>query len=133
MSTPTFILGISGLYHDSAAALLRDGRLVAAAQEERFTRKEHDAAMPVHAIASCLREAGIDASQLSYVAFYEKPLQKFDRLIETELAFAPRGFRQFLRVAPRWLKERLHITRELNRALGAPFAGKYIFPEHHES
>ncbi len=133
MSTPTFILGISGLYHDSAAALLRDGRLVAAAQEERFTRKKHDAAMPVHAIASCLREAGIDASQLSYVAFYEKPLQKFDRLIETELAFAPRGFRKFLRAVPRWLKERLHITRELNRALGAPFVGKYIFPEHHES
>ncbi|MBQ6669590.1 MAG: carbamoyltransferase [Deltaproteobacteria bacterium] len=133
MSPPTFILGISGLYHDSAAALLRDGRLVAAAQEERFTRKKHDAAMPVHAIASCLREAGIDASRLSYVVFYEKPLQKFDRLIETELAFAPWGFRQFLMAAPKWIRERLHIPRELDRALGTPFTGKYIFTAHHES
>ena len=89
------ILGISALYHDSAAALLSDGEIVAAAQEERFTRKRHDAAFPLRAIAYCLQEAGIGIDQVDYVCFYDKPLKKFDRLIETYLSYAPAGFRSF--------------------------------------
>jgi len=133
MQKTATILGISGLYHDSAAALLRDGRVVAAAQEERFTRKKHDSRMPVHAIAYCLREAGISVEQVDYVVFYEKPFLKFDRLLETWFACAPRGFRQFLMGIPQWLNEKLHIPRELDKALGTAFPGKYIFTEHHES
>lgn len=133
MKKETFILGLSGLYHDSAAALLRDGQMVAAAQEERFTRKKHDSRMPVSAIEYCLREAGITADRLDYVVFYEKPFLKFDRLLETWFATAPRGFRQFLMGIPQWLNEKLHIPREIDKALGGLFKGKYIFTEHHES
>jgi carbamoyltransferase len=133
MKKTTFILGLSGLYHDSAAALLRDGEIVAAAQEERFTRKKHDSRMPVHAIEFCLNEAGITADQLDYVVFYEKPFLKFDRLLETWFAVVPRGFRPFLMGIPQWLNEKLHIPREIDKALGKRFAGKYIFTEHHES
>lgn len=133
MGDSVTILGLSGLYHDSAAALLRDGQIIAAAQEERFTRKKHDARMPVHAIEYCLREAGITAGDLDYVVFYEKPFLKFDRLLETWIACSPRGFRQFLMGIPQWLNEKLHIPREIDKALGAPFKGKYIFTEHHES
>ena len=96
----TAILGISAFYHDSAAALIVDGRIVAAAQEERFTRKKHDASFPTHAVEYCLAEAGIAAEELDYVAFYDKPLLKFERLLETYLAYAPRGFRSFVAAMP---------------------------------
>ena len=116
MAKPVMILGISGLYHDSAAALLCDGRIVAAAQEERFTRKKHDHRMPVRAIEYCLSEGKITAEELDYVVFYEKPFLKFDRLLETYFACAPRGFRQFLMGIPQWLNEKLHIPREIDKA-----------------
>lgn len=133
MSTPRYILGISGLYHDSAAALLRDGVIVAAAQEERFTRKKHDSRIPSEAIAYCLKEAAIAPEDLDFVVFYEKPFLKFDRLLETWIACAPRGFRQFLMGVPQWLSQKLHIPRELDAALGGRYRGKYVFTEHHES
>lgn len=133
MAKPVTILGISGLYHDSAAALIIGSRIAAAAQEERFTRKKHDFRMPVHAIEYCLREGGITPDDLDYVVFYEKPLLKFDRLLETWFSYAPYGFRQFLMGIPQWLNEKLHIPREIDKALGKPFSGKYIFTEHHES
>src|ERR1700746_3434181 len=104
----TAILGISAFYHDSAAALVVDGDIVAAAQEERFTRKKHDASFPVNAVAYCLQAGGLKPEQLSYVAFYEKPLIKFDRLLETYLAYAPFGFRSFRLAMPQWLKDKLH-------------------------
>ncbi len=129
------ILGISALYHDSAAALLSDGEIVAAAQEERFTRKRHDAAFPLRAIAYCLQEAGIGIDQVDYVCFYDKPLKKFDRLIETYLAYAPAGFRSFHQAMTVWLKEKLHIRREITRGLSSQgdFRGKLLFTDHHES
>ena len=130
---PVHILGVSGLYHDSAAALLRDGRIIAAAQEERFTRIKHDHRLPVHAIEYCLREGAIGAEDLDHVVFYEKPFLKFDRLLETYFAYAPRGFRQFLMGILQWLKQKLHIPRELDKALGGRFQGKFVFTEHHES
>ena len=99
------ILGISAFYHDSAAAIIRDGVIIAAAQEERFTRIKHDASFPAHAVDYCLEAAGIGPENLSYVAFYDKPFLKFDRLLETHLAYAPRGFRQFLRGIPLWLRQ----------------------------
>src|SRR6059058_2146347 len=99
----TAILGISAFYHDSAAALVVDGDIVAAAQEERFTRRKHDPGFPAHAVAYCLREAGLGPEQLDYVTFYEKPLTKFERLLETYLAFAPQGFRSFSLAMPQWL------------------------------
>src|SRR6266536_3435624 len=107
----TAILGISAFYHDSAAALLIDGRIVAAAQEERFTRRKHDAGFPGHAVRYCLDQAGVRAEDLTYVAFYEKPLVKFERLLETYLAFAPQGFPSFLKAMPLWLREKLHLQR----------------------
>ncbi len=133
MTKSVTILGISGLYHDSAAALLRDGRIIAAAQEERFTRKKHDHRMPVNAIAYCLEEAHLTVDDLDYVVLYVKPFLKFDRLLESWFSYAPRGFRQFLMGIPQWLNEKLHIPREIDKALGKPFKGKYIFTEHHES
>jgi carbamoyltransferase len=127
------ILGISAFYHDSAAALMVDGEVVAAAQEERFTRKKHDANFPKHAVEYCLREAGITVGELDYVAFYEKPLLKFDRLLETYVAFAPRGLRSFMTAMPVWLKTKLHLPREITKQLGAGFKGKLLFTGHHES
>src|SRR5690348_16399021 len=103
----TRILGLSAYYHDSAACLVEDGRIVAAAQEERFTRRKHDASFPSNAVDYCLREAGIDASRIDLVGFYEKPLVKFDRLIETYTAAAPRGLRSYLMAVPLWLGEKL--------------------------
>jgi carbamoyltransferase len=129
----TAILGISAFYHDSAAALVVDGRIVAAAQEERFTRKKHDHAFPQQAIAYCLGEAGIAADSLDYVAFYEKPLVKFERLLETYLAFVPAGYRSFRQALPRWMGQKLHVRREIHRGLGGRFAGRYVFTDHHES
>ena len=114
---PTYILGISAFYHDSAAALLRDGEIVAAAQEERFTRKKHDAGFPKLAVRHCLERAGVSASDLDYVAFYDKPLLKFDRLMETYLSYAPRGFRSFMKFLPTCLGDRLHIPNNLTRKL----------------
>ncbi|MGH7223079.1 MAG: carbamoyltransferase N-terminal domain-containing protein, partial [Gemmataceae bacterium] len=129
----TAILGISAYYHDSATALVVDGTIVAAAQEERFTRRKHDASFPAHAIAYCLREAGLEAAQLNYVAFYEKPLAKFDRLLETYLAFAPRGWRSFCMALPLWLKDKLYMRRNLRRQLPAGTTAPLLFLDHHES
>ncbi|MCD8488340.1 MAG: hypothetical protein LRZ84_16785 [Desertifilum sp.] len=111
------ILGISAYYHDSAAALVCDGEIVAAAQEERFSRKKHDPRFPQHAITYCLREAGISIQDLDYIAFYDKPLLKFERLLETYLSYAPRGFRSFLAAMPVWLKEKLYLKSLLKKEL----------------
>jgi carbamoyltransferase len=128
----TTILGISAFYHDSAACLVRDGDIVAAAQEERFTRKKHDAEFPKHAVAYCLREAGIGLSQLDYVGFYDKPLLKFERILESYLGVAPYGLKSFLTAMPVWLKEKL-FTRDLIRRELDGYAGPVLFSEHHES
>lgn len=127
------ILGISAFYHDSAAALVIDGRIAAAAQEERFTRIRHDAAFPSQAIEFCLAHAGLTASALDAVVFYEKPLLKFERLLESALAFAPRGFPFFLRAMPGWLSEKLHATRAIDRGLGRLHTGPIWFATHHHS
>ncbi len=127
------VLGISAFYHDSAAALVCDGRIVAAAQEERFTRKKHDADFPKHAIDYCLAEAGLRPDQLDLVGFYEKPLVKFDRLLETYLTYAPVGFLSFVRFLPLWLKQKLHMPREMDRGLNGRYKGRYVFTDHHES
>src|SRR4249920_2403113 len=103
------ILGISAYYHDAAAALLVDGRIAAAAQEERFTRKKHDSGFPRHAIESCLQSAGLRLNELDCVAFYDKPFLKFERLLETYLSFAPRGFQSFRMAIPIWLREKLFL------------------------
>ena len=128
----TAILGISAFYHDSAAALVIDGTIVAAAQEERFTRVRHDAGFPTHAIAYCLAEAGIAPHQLDYVGFYDKPFLKFERLLETYLSHAPAGFRSFVKAMPLWFREKLHLPRELRRGL-AGYDRRFVFAEHHES
>jgi carbamoyltransferase len=127
------ILGISAFYHDSAAALVRDGQIVAAAQEERFSRVKHDSRFPAHAVSYCLEAAGLTPEKLDYIVFYEKPLLKFERLLETYLAYAPQGFRQFLASMPLWLRQKLHLPREMDRALSRGHKGRYIFTEHHES
>src|SRR4030095_15211167 len=109
----TAILGISAFYHDSAAALVIDGEIVAAAQEERFTREKYDARFPSQAIAYCLKEANLVSDQLDYVVFYDKPLAKFERLLETYLSYAPGGFRSFRLAMPLWLKDKLYMRRSL--------------------
>jgi carbamoyltransferase len=127
------ILGISAYYHDSAAALVVEGEIVAAAQEERFSRKKHDHEFPVQAIAYCLEEGGIEPADLDYVGFYDKPLLKFERLLETYLAFAPSGFPSFSRAMPLWLDQKLHVSREMRRVLNGAYRKKFVFLEHHES
>jgi carbamoyltransferase len=132
------ILGISAFYHDSAAALLVDGRIVAAAQEERFTRKKQDARFPEHAIAYCLAEAGIRLAEVDYVVFYEKPFLKFERLLETYVGFAPRGYRSFAMAIPVWIREKLFqknlITRDLQKlAPDFDVESRLLFTEHHLS
>jgi len=127
------ILGISAFYHDSAAALIVNGKIVAAAQEERFTRKKHDHEFPVNAIQYCLEEGKLKPEQLDYVGFYDKPFLKFERLLETYLAFAPVGFRSFLTAMPLWLNQKLHLPREISRGLKGKYGKRYIFSEHHES
>ena len=126
-----YILGISAFYHDSAAAIIKDGEIIAAAQEERFTRKKHDHNFPQKAIEYCLNEAGINASELDLVAFYDKPFLKFERLLETYLTYAPVGFKSFIKAIPLWIKEKLWMKEMIKDKLG--YEGKVIFPEHHES
>ncbi|HNS55196.1 MAG TPA: carbamoyltransferase N-terminal domain-containing protein, partial [Syntrophales bacterium] len=128
---PFHILGVSAYYHDSAACLVRDGEIVAAAQEERFTRVKHDPSFPSHAVAFCLREGGLAAGDLDAVAFYEKPFLKFERLLQTYLAFAPRGLRSFVTAMPLWIRHKLWMRDNIRKELG--FAGRIVFPEHHES
>ena len=125
------ILGISAYYHDSAACLIRDGKIISAVQEERFSRKKHDSRFPELAIKSCLEQAGITADKLDYVAFYDKPFIKFERLLETYLAYAPVGIRSFVKAMPLWIKQKLWIPDLIRKKLG--YEGPIIFPEHHES
>jgi len=133
-----YILGLSAFYHDSAAALVTDGRIVAAAQEERFSRRKHDARFPVNALRYCLDEAGIALDQVDHIVFYDKPFLKFERLLETYLAFAPRGFRSFRMALPLWLKEKLFQKRLLRQELeklapNAAWEERLLFAEHHQS
>ncbi|MGB5295026.1 MAG: carbamoyltransferase [Thermoanaerobaculia bacterium] len=127
----TNILGISAFYHDSAACLVQDGELVAATQEERFSRKKHDHRFPVSAVRYCLEEAGITADQLDAVAFYDKPWLKFERLLETYLSFAPAGLPSFLKAMPLWLKQKLWMGELIQKQVG--FEGELLYPEHHQS
>jgi len=129
----TAILGISAFYHDSAAALVVDGDIVAATQEERFTREKYDARFPSQSIAYCLQEAGLTAAQLDYVAFYDKPLTKFERLLETYCGYAPSGFRSFNRAMPLWLKKKLFMRREIRRGFADAIKAALVFMDHHES
>jgi carbamoyltransferase len=128
-----FVLGISAFFHDSAAALLRDGEIVAAAQEERFTRKKQDPNFPTAAVQYCLEEAGIGPSEVGVVAFYEKPFVKFERLLDTFLGNAPSGYPLFREALPEWAESKLHLPRVIRDALGDAFDGKVVFAEHHES
>ncbi|REK27743.1 MAG: hypothetical protein DWQ42_07200 [Planctomycetota bacterium] len=129
----TAILGISAFYHDSAAALVVDGEIVAAAQEERFTRKKHDYNFPTRAVDYCLEEAGLTPADLDLVGFYDKPFLKFERLLETYLAYAPVGLRSFFMAMPLWFRQKLHLPREMSRALGKQYKNRFVFTEHHES
>jgi carbamoyltransferase len=129
----TAILGLSAYYHDSAAALVVDGRIVAAAQEERFTRKKHDSGFPTHAVAYCLQEGHFTLDQIDYAVFYDKPLLKFDRLIETYLAFAPDGFQSFRKAIPIWIKEKLFQDRELRKGLEGRYQRRFLYAVHHVS
>jgi carbamoyltransferase len=130
--SPVWVLGTSAFYHDSAACLLGDGEIVAAAQEERFTRRKGDASFPLQAVEYCLHTAGITQSDLSFVGFYDKPLLKFERILETYLSVSPRGFRSFLKAGPLWMKEKLYTAREVRSGLGG-YEGPLLFAEHHES
>jgi carbamoyltransferase len=132
MCTMTYVLGISAFYHDSAAALISDGDIVAAAQEERFTRRKHDAAFPAKAIEYCLRQAGIRADELNYVTFYERPVTKFERLAETYAAYAPRGRASFEASMPIWSELKLHLRERISAELPG-FTGEICFTDHHES
>ena len=125
------ILGISAFYHDSAAALVQDGRIVAAAQEERFTRVKHDFAFPNKAIEYCLASSGLSASDIDYVTFYDKSFLKFERLLETYLAYAPLGIKSFIKAMPLWIKKKLWLKDLIGKELG--YEGTILFPEHHES
>lgn len=127
------ILGISSHYHDSAAALVANGNVLAAAQEERFTRIKHDPSFPIQAIEYCLDEAGICLEDLSQVVYYEKPYLKFDRLLETYLGFAPLGLRSFVNAMPNWLREKLHLSREIKKNLPGEWNNRIVFVSHHES
>ena len=133
------ILGISAYYHDSAAALLEDGRVVAAVQEERFSRRKHDARFPAGAVDYCLREAGCGLRDVDQIVFYDKPLIKFERLLETYLSYAPRGLRSFIAAMPIWLKEKLYLKTTLKREFAAIAGCKerelppLLFSDHHRS
>ncbi|MBD3265090.1 hypothetical protein GF373_00340, partial [bacterium] len=125
------ILGISAFYHDSAACLVRDGQIAAAAQEERFTRKKHDSSFPIHAIQSCLKVGGLTIDEVDYVVFYDKPFVKFERILETYLSVAPAGLRSFLMALPLWLQEKLWLPKTIKQELG--YTRKIYFADHHES
>jgi len=125
------ILGISAFYHDSAACFVRDGRIIAASQEERFTRKKHDASFPKHAADYCLREAGTAIDGVDFVAFYEKPFIKFDRILHTYLSCAPAGIQSFLKAIPLWIKEKIWMKDLIRKELN--YDGRIFFSEHHES
>lgn len=125
------ILGISAFYHDSAACLLKDGEIVAAAQEERFTRKKHDFGFPKNAVSYCLKEGGIDNNSLDHIAFYEKPFIKFERILDTYVAFAPFGVRSYLKAMPLWIKHRLWMKHLIQYELDVET--KILFTEHHIS
>jgi len=132
------IIGISAFYHDSAAALVQDGRIIAAAQEERFTRKKHDQSFPVNALRYCLEEGGLKPEEIDHVAFYDKPFLKFERLLETYLTFAPKGYTSFRMALPLWLGEKLFQKRLLNKELKAlapdvEWEKRLLFSEHHLS
>jgi carbamoyltransferase len=129
---PVTILGISAYYHDSAAALIRDGEIIAAVSEERLTRKKGDPAFPANAVAYCLKEAGIKVGDLAAVGFYDKPILKFERILESYLGVAPRGFKQFLMAGPMWVKEKLWMDGDLRKELGG-YEGELLYAEHHES
>jgi carbamoyltransferase len=129
----TAVLGLSAFYHDAAAALIVDGRVVAASQQERFSRKKHDDAFPAEAIADCLAQAGLTADDLDYVAFYEKPLRKFDRWLNTVAAYAPRGYRAFRQAVPNWLKLKLYLRRALEERFPTRRRLPLVFTEHHEA
>ncbi len=133
MSSDLYILGISALYHDSAAALIKGENILAAAQEERFTRKKHDHEFPQHAIDYCLQEADITIDQLSAVVFYDKPILKFERILETYLAYAPKGLKSFLTAMPLWLGQKLYLPKEIDKGLGNLYEGPIYFTTHHES
>lgn len=126
-----YILGISAFYHDSAAALIKDGEIIAAAQEERFTRKKHDASFPSNAVKFCLSHGSISIQDISLISFYDKPFLKFERILETYLAYAPIGIKSFIKAMPLWIKEKLWMKEVIKRELS--YEGKIIFPEHHES
>ena len=126
-----YILGISAFYHDSAAAIIKDGYILAAAQEERFTRIKHDQNFPINAIKYCLKEAGITAQQLDYIAFYDKPFIKFERILETYLAYAPHGIKSFMKAIPLWIKKKIWMKELIKKELC--YEGEILFPEHHES
>ena len=134
-----YILGVSAFYHDSAACLLEGGEIIAAAQEERFTRKKHDAGFPYHAVKYCLKEAGITANQITNVVYYEKPLVKFNRLIQTYLAFAPEVFLALLKAMPVWIRDKLYQKAAINNALksvldeNVDWRERLLFSEHHLS
>lgn len=127
------ILGISAYYHDSAAALVAEEGIIAAAQEERFTRIKHDQNFPSHAINYCLKEAGVSVEDLDQIVFYEKPLLKFDRLLETYIDFAPIGLQSFIKAMPQWLKQKLHLPREIKKNLPGKWSKPIVFTSHHES
>src|SRR5688572_28408232 len=136
----SFILGISAYYHDSAVCLVQDGRIVAAAQEERFTRKKHDARFPHQALSYCLRQSGISLTDLRHIVFYDKPLLKFERLLETYVAFSHRGIRSYLAAMPVWIKEKMMLKSVLQKELMAAAEGlkktalpSMLFTEHLES
>ncbi len=129
----TAILGLSGFYHDSAAVLVIDGKIVAAAQEERFTRIKHDASFPRHAVEFCLQQGGISRSEIDHVGFYEKPLLKFERLLESYLTYAPKGIRSFMSAMPGWISQKLHLRREIRRQLDGVFRRRIVFCSHHQS
>ncbi|MEO8328037.1 MAG: carbamoyltransferase N-terminal domain-containing protein, partial [Nitrospirota bacterium] len=144
MTTPngklTSILGVSAYYHDSAACLIQNGKIVAAAQEERFTRKKHDAGFPNHAVEFCLRQGGVDIRDVDYLVFYDKPFVKFERLLETYLSYAPKGLGSFLTAIPVWIKEKLFLRNLLEKAFRQVGSLKkkenlppLLFGEHHES
>ena len=126
-----FILGISAYYHDSAASVLKDGKIIAATPEERFTRKKHDQNFPINAIKYCLKEANIVANELDVLAFYDKPFLKFERILETYLSYAPRGINSFLKAMLLWIKKKLWIKTLIQDEIG--FQGKILFLEHHAS